>query len=68
MAERVRNPTVTTRLREVLGLSYTGSSPGVHPSISSGSMEKLGSIHQSDVDAEKIKGKNQVVVGVCGSC
>jgi hypothetical protein len=67
MAERVRNPTFTTRLREVFGLSYAGSSPGVQSSISTGSMEKLGSVHQTDVDAEKIKGKNQVIVSVCGS-
>jgi hypothetical protein len=57
MVERVRNPTVSTRLREAFGLSYGGSSPGVHPGISTGSMEKLGTIHQPDVDAEKLKGK-----------
>ena len=65
MAERIRNPTFSTRLREVFGLSYAGSSPGVPPVISSGSVEKLGSIHQPEVDAEKIKGKIQVVVSVC---
>jgi len=55
MAERIRNPTFTTRLRETFGLSHAGSSPGVHPGISTGSVEKLGSVHQSEVDAEKIK-------------
>jgi len=57
MAERVRNPTFTTRLREAFGLSYAGSSPGVQPGISTGGVEKLGSVHQHEVDAEKIKGK-----------
>jgi hypothetical protein len=64
MAERIRNPTVSSRLREAFGLSYGGSSPAVQPGISSGSVEKLGSVHQSDVDAEKIKGKTQVLVCV----
>jgi len=55
MAERVRNPTFSTRLREVFGLSFAGSSPGVPPVISTGSVEKLGSVNQPEVDAEKIK-------------
>jgi hypothetical protein len=63
MAERVRNPTFSTRLREAFGLSYAGSSPAVHPAINTGGVEKLGSAQQPDVDAEKIKSKNQVVVG-----
>jgi len=67
MAERTRNPTFSARLREVFGLSHAGSSPGVHPGISTGSVEKLGSVHQSEVDAEKLKGKIQVLVSVCGS-
>jgi len=67
MAERTRNPTFSTRLREALGLSYAGSSPGVRPGISTGSVEKLGSVHQSEVDAEKLKGKIQVLVSARGS-
>jgi hypothetical protein len=67
VAERVRNPTFTTRLREAFGFSFPGSSPGVHPGVSTGSVEKLGSVHQSEVDAEKLKGKVKVVVSVHGS-
>ena len=67
MAERIRNPTFSTRLREVFGLPFAGSSPGVHPGVSTGSVEKLGSVHQTEVDAEKLKGKIQVVVSVRGS-
>jgi hypothetical protein len=62
MAERIRNPTFSTRLREAFGLSYASSSPGAQPGINTGSVEKLGSVHQTEVDAEKIKGKIQVVV------
>jgi len=65
MAERIRNPTFSTRLREAFGFSFASSSPGVHPGISTGSVEKLGSVHQSEVDAEKLKGKIHVVVSVC---
>jgi len=65
MAERSRNPTFSTRLREAFGLSYAGGSQGVHPGVSTGSVEKLGSVHQSEVDAEKLKGKIQVLVSVC---
>jgi hypothetical protein len=57
IAERLRNPTIGTRVRESLGLSYVGNIPGGQQGISSGSVEKLGSFHQSDVEAEKLKGK-----------
>jgi hypothetical protein len=57
LAERLRNPTISTRLREALGLAFAGSSQG-HPGMSSGNVEKLGSLHQSDMETEKIKGKD----------
>jgi hypothetical protein len=57
MAERIRNPTISTRLREAFGLSYAGGSPLGHLGLSSGSVDKVGSFNQPDVEAEKIKGK-----------
>jgi hypothetical protein len=45
-------------MREALGLSYVGNIPGGHQGINSDSVEKLGSFHQTDVEAEKIKGKD----------
>lgn len=58
MAERIRNPTIGTRLREAFGLSYTGGSSLGHPGISSTSVDKVGSFNQPQVEAEKLKGKN----------
>jgi hypothetical protein len=55
MAERIRNPTIGTRLREAFGLSYTGGSPLGHPGI--GNVDRVGSFTQPEVEAEKIKGK-----------
>jgi hypothetical protein len=63
MAERIRNPKLSTRLREAFALSFGGSSSGVNASVNTGSVEKSGSVHQSDVDVEKLKGENQVVFG-----
>jgi hypothetical protein len=60
MAERIRNPTIGTRLREAFGLSYAGGSPLAHPGI--GSVDRVGSFTQPDMEAEKLKGKNCVVV------
>lgn len=55
MAERIRNPTIGTRLREAFGLSYTGSNPLGYPGISSASVDKVGSFNQPEVEAEKMK-------------
>jgi hypothetical protein len=65
VAERIRNPTIGTRLREAFGLSYTGSSTLGYPGIGSASVEKVGSFNQPEVEAEKMKGKISVVVHVC---
>ncbi|KAJ9590029.1 hypothetical protein L9F63_016845, partial [Diploptera punctata] len=51
-AERLRNPTLGNRLSEALGLSETDVASA---SLRSTTAEKLGSIHQTGVDAEKIK-------------
>lgn len=51
-AERLRNPTWGSRLSEALGLSETDATS---TSLRTGSVEKLGSIHQTGLDSDKIK-------------
>ncbi|KAJ4443854.1 ATP-dependent zinc metalloprotease yme1l [Periplaneta americana] len=58
-AERLRNPTISARMRDALGFSYTGVSTGNPPGIVSSGMEKLGGVHQADLETDKIKGKLQ---------
>ncbi|XP_069692534.1 ATP-dependent zinc metalloprotease YME1L [Periplaneta americana] len=54
-AERLRNPTISARMRDALGFSYTGVSTGNPPGIVSSGMEKLGGVHQADLETDKIK-------------
>jgi len=64
MAEWLWNLAISTCLCEVFRLLFAGSCPG-HPGMSSGNVEKVDSLHESDMKTKMVNCKDWKLIHVC---